>query len=411
MSNNLRSVIVLWSSTLIWGILNYLYHPLMIRWLDIDTFATFEWMVSIFNILAVLTAWFILFLTKEVATHKDDQWYIHALGRHTNRLLLIIAIIAYVLFIIFSPLLAQYLHLTNVLPLVLTWTVILFSFLSTFPTAALQWQGRFGFLSVVNISSWLFKLAAWVAWVALWRGLYGAIGWFVASSVVIYLLSYRKTFQWHKNHTSSLTAEEVKTHFLNDKISIGRFFLLVVFLAARTNIDILLVNNLFHGSEITWVYAWLSVIAKCIIFLWAAIETVYYPQIMQYVGEKKPVHFLLNAWWMITILGIVSLIGWYFLWPIVLDTFHAGFGAYNNYFMWLIVFCWIYTYISMYGKVLIGRKDKRTNRIIRIWLLVMVILTSRIGNTNITDFIRILCITGAVTMFTLLWRVRYRVRN
>jgi O-antigen/teichoic acid export membrane protein len=57
----------------------------MVRFLDIKTFGEFESMVSIFNILGVLTAGFALFLTKEISEKKSDLGYVSALGKHTSK--------------------------------------------------------------------------------------------------------------------------------------------------------------------------------------------------------------------------------------------------------------------------------------------------------------------------------------
>lgn len=48
---NLFYVALIGFSTVIGGVINYLYHPLMIQYLSIDEFAEFESLVGVFNIL------------------------------------------------------------------------------------------------------------------------------------------------------------------------------------------------------------------------------------------------------------------------------------------------------------------------------------------------------------------------
>lgn len=48
---NLFYVALIGLSTIVGGVINYLYHPLMIRYLSIGEFAEFESLVGIFNIL------------------------------------------------------------------------------------------------------------------------------------------------------------------------------------------------------------------------------------------------------------------------------------------------------------------------------------------------------------------------
>lgn len=406
---HLRSVAIVWLSTLLGWVVNYLYHPLMIRGLDLGTFAIFEGIVSILNILGVLTTWFVLYLTKEVSLHLQNTGYIKTLWVYTNQLLLRSACAVYLIFIACSPLLAWYLHMESSRPLIFTWSVIIFTFLTTFPTAVLQGKGNFSFLAFVNIASSILKLGIWLLSVRVWRGLYGWIWGFIASTLAVYILSRRKVSSYFSSQivpTQSLESQHALYKIKDtDKKSLVQFFFLVFFLAARTNLDILIVNNLFQGNDMSGIYAGLSVLAKCVIFFGTAIETVYYPQIMQYTWHKKAISSLNIACLLITWLGLFSLIWAYLLGPRALNLFKAGFWIYINYFLRLILFCWLYAYISMFGKVLIGWKDTRTNRIIWIWVITMISAWSIRGKLDIQYYIRVLCISAWLTALALFIRL------
>ena len=65
------SILLIGISTVITGVINYLYHPIMLHFLPIATFAEFESLIGIFNVLGVITGSFSLFLVKEIVKNRD----------------------------------------------------------------------------------------------------------------------------------------------------------------------------------------------------------------------------------------------------------------------------------------------------------------------------------------------------
>jgi len=51
---NFHNILLLGISTILSGAVNYAYHPIMLQFLDMNTFAEFESLISVFNILGVL---------------------------------------------------------------------------------------------------------------------------------------------------------------------------------------------------------------------------------------------------------------------------------------------------------------------------------------------------------------------
>jgi hypothetical protein len=71
---------------------------------------------------------------------------------------------------------------------------------------------------------------------------------------------------------------------MKERPKIIMFCLVMVVSIGLANADILIVQNLFGKSAVSYIA--ISVVAKFLIFLGSAIETVYYPQLTKHVLNK-----------------------------------------------------------------------------------------------------------------------------
>jgi cytochrome c oxidase subunit IV len=185
-------------------------------------------------------------------------------------------------------------------------------------------------------------------------GLYGAIGGFVASGVLSAAILMLYVGRVLRGSRSSLTSTDILSHLRTQSSSILSFFAAVVLLALWMNIDVILVQHLFHSqSNTAGIYAGISVVAKFVIFLGGAIETVYFPRIMEVERIKLPYHVVRNPFLLLTLMGIVAVAGTRFLGGRVLYLFKPGFETYNTRFMLLVIFCRMYSYLSLATKILV----------------------------------------------------------
>lgn len=69
----LQSIFLVGSSTMIAGVINYLYYPFMLQFMSMETFGEFSSMLGIFNILGVLTAGIGIFLVPKVAKAQKSE--------------------------------------------------------------------------------------------------------------------------------------------------------------------------------------------------------------------------------------------------------------------------------------------------------------------------------------------------
>ena len=126
-NNNIFSVMIMFISTFWVGLLSYAYHPIMLKYLTLSEFWEFESLLSIINLITVVTLALSLFLVKEFS--KDESWdktwaMIHIASKYLSTLWIIL----FLLYILFSPFINSFLKINNIVIVILTWWMILLTF-------------------------------------------------------------------------------------------------------------------------------------------------------------------------------------------------------------------------------------------------------------------------------------------
>lgn len=384
--NNLFSVLFVSSASIIWGALNYAYHPLMVQYLSTGDFAEFESLVGILNILWVLMSGASLFLMREVAKNSKNLGMVKSLFIYAGVFLGIIGLITYVLLAISSPFTANFLKLESITPVLLVSLTVVFSFPGTVVWAILSGLKKFRFIALSSVLWSLLRLVFGIAFVFFGYRLYGAIGAFVLSTACIFFLNLSYVWYILKKHTTVDNRESFKKDIQKDSLYIFHFFLLAFLLAILMNMDVIFVKNLYDTNT-AWVYAGISVVAKFLVFLWSSIETVYYPQIMEHEKEQVPKHFLINASLMLVILSISALAFNYCFWGFILDIMKRWFSQYHELFLLTLVFFGFYMFINLYAKILIGWRQYAINYVLWAWITLLMILLIFFGDRSIDTFI------------------------
>jgi len=383
---NFYYVVIIWISTIIWWLINYFYHPLMLKYLDINTFAEFESLISLFNILWVLTTWLSLFLVKEISINSSNMSKIKSIFIYSNKSLFTIWVIFYFIYLLFSPIIANFLHFDSYLPIVLIGLIIIFSFQWTVLNAVLQWLKQFNFIALNGVLSSIFKIFCWIFFLFIWFKLYWAISWFLLTAIFWFVISYSYVWFILRKYKVSWSLEDIRSDFKKEFSDIFQFFLIIFLLSIFMNIDIIVAKNLFDSEQVG-IYSALSVFSKFLIFLGWAIETVYYPQIIEYKIYNVPKHFFRNSFLLIILLWISSLSFSYYLWPFILDFLKSWLSKYITLFLLVMLYCWVYIFISFYSKILISWKIYKINYIYIASLVFLLLGIYTFWKWNINNFI------------------------
>lgn len=119
---NYYYVLVTTIAAVITGTINYMYHPMMIRYLSSADFAIFQSLMSMFNIFSVVSAGLGMYLTQQFSKYADDERVLTSLKQYRKKFALKRGGALFLFFVCLSPLLTVYLHLPSF------WLVILVAF-------------------------------------------------------------------------------------------------------------------------------------------------------------------------------------------------------------------------------------------------------------------------------------------
>lgn len=361
MKKNLINIIYIWISVFIAGVINYIYHPIMLKFLSIEDFAKFWSIVWIFNILSVLVGAIWLFIVKEISQDKEDK-KLNTIINFWKKELFLLWICIYFLFLLWVPLLSKFLKIDSFLIFAVVWTTVIFSFLWIVFGAFFQAKERFRTLALFNIIWPITKLTFWVIFVLLWFWIYWAIWWFIFSQIVLLILNFFIVSKYLKTikQTEKFDKNNLISDFKKDKIQILNYFLASLILAVLMNADILFAKHFFDETT-AGTYAWVSIIAKFVIFLAMSIETVYYPVIVSEKNINKKKIILVSL--VYAFVWIISVIGIYFIWEFVLNILKDWFWNYINLLYLIVIYCILLALLNFLMKIIIAFKKFKINYI------------------------------------------------
>jgi len=218
MKNLKHIVLLLFSIWWAWA-MNYVYQYIMIQNLSIEKYSDFASLISVINIIWVLSLACSLFLVKEISKNKENIRNIVSVSKIK---LAIIGSLLYLIYVLCTPLIVIYLDIDYKLILLSGFSLLLL-FASLYQWAFFQWTKKFHLYSTWQILSPLFKILTWGFMVYIWYGVYWAIWGFIASQIILFILwSFIVKKYCDKLPISSVNEKEIFQSFLSQKKQIGR---------------------------------------------------------------------------------------------------------------------------------------------------------------------------------------------
>lgn len=369
MNKNIINILFLWLSTLIAGFINYAYHPIMLKFLSIEEFAEFGSIVWVFNILSVLVWAIWLFIVKEISQDKANN-KLHIIIDFWKKELLVLGILMYLLFLVLTPFLSNFLKIDNFIIFSLIWTTIIFSFAWIVFWSFFQAKEKFKLISSIQIIWPIIKLICWVLLVVLWFKIYWAILGLVISQVLLLLLSIFIVFKYIKNiPKKEFTKKELINDFKKDKKQIINYFLSSFILALLMNSDILFAKHFFDETQ-AGIYAWVSIIAKFSLFIVMSIETVYYPIIVWEKTINKSKIFIISILYIL--IWICALIFLYFFGEFILNMLKSGFWEYLNLLYLIVIYSVLLWILNFMIKIFIAFKKYVINYLLLLFFVIFI---------------------------------------
>lgn len=408
-NSNYTNIALISGSGIVWGMISYIYHPVMIHYLTLSEFGEFATLMGVFNILGIFVLWITLFLNKEISKNVKDKEAIFSLFRSSLYLLAILWGLLYILYGLFSPFISLFLH-TDISLILVAWLSIIIACIWVSTDSVLRWTQSWRFLAFVWIFWALLKLILWSIFVIYWLHTLWAIWWILWSSIWTFLLTYlyvEKIFSWTQQID---TSKELRKDIKAQAKEITQFILVSFFFAFLMNIDIILAKNIFDDKTV-WIYAGISVLGKFLVFLLISIETVYYSQITEHTKESVSPHFVQNPLVLIIIVSIWAIIINIFIGNFLLNLLKPELAGNLNLYLFILIYYSFLAIISFVSKVLVSWWVYRTNWVLGVASLLLVSGVYTFGKTSLENFITLFIIIGVVTSFLLWLMIHKELKN
>jgi O-antigen/teichoic acid export membrane protein len=305
----LRNSLILFGGTMVVNVLNYLFHLMVGRMVDPQAYGEIESLLSLLTIISVPAGTLTLLATKYAADMKanDDLQGTDILSRYLTRRVLLYGMPLLFLVFLFTPLVKEFLHIDENLPLLLLWVAMFFSFLSAATSGILSGWQKFSQSSLFGIFATLIKVVTVFVFLEWSFSVSGVIGSYAISMIFIYganLLFLRHFFQ--KN--TSVSIEREAPSFMGIKQYLAPAFFGTLSLAILGNVDMIFaqhhLEDAFSGQ-----YGALSVAAKTIFFATGVLTTVLFAMSAEeHTQQKKESKTFLLAFCLTVLVASFSLV-------------------------------------------------------------------------------------------------------
>ncbi len=223
------------------------------------------------------------------------------------------------MFVIFSNILSNYLHLNNVLYIIVSGLTVAAFYLSALNIAFLQSIMKFAFISVTGFLGGIIKLMVGVILVytgfRVFAGL-GAIFFMTFGMFLVAFVPLSKIFKSIKKEKILIPKKEILSYAVPA-------FVTVLFLTSFTSSDVILVKHFFDSHQAGF-YAGLSLIGKVIFYFTAPIPLVMFPLLIKRhtIGQAYKKLFYLALFLVLVPSSLITL--FYFVFPVLTINIFLG---------------------------------------------------------------------------------------
>src|SRR5581483_239428 len=274
---------LIFAGTMFSNVFAFLFNLFLVRSLSYSEYGEYTVLISIIT-LAGIPAQSLLPVLVQYSSrffNKRDSDSLREFYFQSSRMLLIVGIFLFVLFVLFSPALQQYFHIPTVSVIILSGIISGFAYVAIPNTAFLQGLLRFDFLAGTSALSGFLKLLSGLLFIYMgWRTL-GALGAVFVSFLIPFLLGYLPLAP----HVLQRKVKKVLIP-VGEMVRYAFPAMVSVFcLSAFTSTDLLLVKHFFNGHD-AGLYGGLALIGKIIFYFTAPISTVMFPLVIKRYEER-----------------------------------------------------------------------------------------------------------------------------
>lgn len=319
------------------NIINYGYHLVMGRVLGPVNYGVLASIFSILYLISVVPSSASVSIVKFISSAKGDG-EVYSIYNSLARFVFILAGIVSLVFMIFSPVMAKFLHIDNFLIVTMVSFVLFLSLITLVNQATSQGLLKFSGLVIPNLISAVVKLGLGIALVILGWSVFGAIFAVVVGAAISYLYSrwFIKKVLTSKNNKSF----DLKPFF---KYSIPVLVQAFAFTSLFTT-DLILVKHFLPAFE-AGIYAALSTLGKIIFFAVTPIVGTMFPIVAgrRSRGESYEKVFLLSFAMTLVISILVVIFYWLFPNVAIGVLYGKAYLSAKSDLVWMGIFILFYT--------------------------------------------------------------------
>lgn len=351
---------------------SYLFHFLMARMLSVEGYGELQSLIAISVIIGIPTVALLTVLVKYTAHFKAKKQLnkIYSLLSLFTKKILLIAGAFFVVFLLFSGYIADFLKLSSPLPVIILGAGFLPIFLSSVNTGIIRGLEKFKSASIIGIATVSFKILLAVLLVKLAFGVNGVIGAMVLAGLIGYFISFLPLKFLFKRKKQELETKQIFKYFFPVLFTL-------LFMALLYNVDIVLVKH-FFSPHTAGEYGALALIGHIIFFLSGPIVGVMFPMAAAaQANHKDPSKVFKKTIFLVSLMGL-AVLGVYFLIPNFVIKILVGskFLGISRYLGWFGISMFLYGLVSLFAQYFLSIHKIKCFWWVGIGALLQVILIS-----------------------------------
>ena len=222
-------------------------------------------------------------------------------------------------FIIFSPVINEFLHLDNPLYAIGVGLCVVIGYIQILNTGFLQGLMKFRFISFISVFSSLVKLIIGVMLVLLGFRAFSGLGAIFFMGLIAFLVAFvplRAILAKKIESDAKVPAKEVLTYALP-------VFVTILFMSSFTSMDVILVKH-FLNPTLAGYYSGISLIGKVILYFTATIPAVMFPLVIKRNATGKGFNGLFLLAVALVLIPSLLITVFYYLFPEFVITLFLG---------------------------------------------------------------------------------------
>ena len=330
----------------------FLLNLFLARKLSYSDYGIFASLSSIVTLAAILASSTNTIIVRFVAEYfsKNEIGKLQVFYKKTLMVFILLSVLIFLLFAIFSPIIKNFLNIDNTLYILLVGLAVAVLYLQNLNSAFLQGLMKFKFFSFLNSIGNLIKLLVGVILVFAGFRVFSGLLAILIMSLGMFIVGFIPLRFLLAKQSVSKASVPIKEIF---KYSLPSFFA-VLFLTAFTSADVILVKH-FFSAHLAGFYAGLSLIGKVIFYFTAPIPLVMFPLLVKRHHRGEKFHNLFYLSLLLVIVPSLAITGFYFLFPkFVINLFLGGrdyqfIAPYLGFFgIYLSIFSLLYVCVNFF---------------------------------------------------------------